>query len=70
MSDSKQKEENISVIIRIKGKTPEDSNQQYSQIKVSKSNTLSIISKKKDFYYDYIGDENSTQNDIFNCFFW
>ena len=34
-------------------------------MKVTKSNTISLISKKKDFYYDYIGDENSTQKDIF-----
>ena len=65
MNDSKQKDENISVIIRIKAKTSDDINQKYSQIKVSKSNSISIFSKKKDFYYDYVGDENSTQNDIF-----
>ena len=62
---SQQKEENISVIIRIKAKTSDDINQKYSSIKVSNSNSISIISKKKDFFYDYIGDENSTQNDIF-----
>ena len=65
MSESKNKEENITVIIRIKAKTQDDINQKYSSIKVSKSNSISIISKKKDFFYDYIGDENSTQNDIF-----
>ena len=64
-NESQPKEENISVIIRIKAKTSEDVNQKYSSIKVSNSNSISIISKKKDFFYDYIGDENSTQNDIF-----
>ena len=65
MSNSQQKEENISVIIRIKPKTSDDINQKYSSIKVSKSNSISIISKNKDYYYDYIGDEKATQNDIF-----
>ena len=65
MSESKEREENISVIIRIKAKTPDEFDTKYTSMKISKSNTISLISKKKDFYYDYIGDENSTQKDIF-----
>ena len=65
MSESKEREENISVIIRIKAKTPDEFDTKYTSMRISKSNTISLISKKKDFYYDYIGDENSTQKDIF-----
>ena len=65
MSESKEREENISVIIRIKAKTPDEFDTKYTSMKIYKSNTISLISKKKDFYYDYIGDENSTQKDIF-----
>ena len=64
-SDSQQEGKNISVIIRIKAKTSEDKNKKYFQIKVSNSNSISIISKKKDFFYDYIADENSSQTEIF-----
>ena len=64
-SDSQQEGKNISVIIRIKAKTSEDKNKKYFQIKVSNSNSISIISKKKDFFYDYIADENSSQAEIF-----
>ena len=65
MSESKEEEKNINVIIRIKAKTQDDINKNYSSMRVSKSKSISILSKKKDFFYDYIGDENSTQNDIF-----
>ena len=65
MSESKEREENISVIIRIKAKIPDEFDTKYTPIRVTKSNSISIISKKKDFYYDYIGDEKSTQKDIF-----
>ena len=65
MSESKEREENISVIIRIKAKIPDEFDTKYTSMKVTKSNTISLISKKKDFYYDYIGDEKSTQKDIF-----
>ena len=64
-SDSQQEGKNISVIIRIKAKTSEDKNKKYFQIRVSNSNSISIISKKKDFFYDYIADENSSQAEIF-----
>ena len=63
MSVSKGKEEeNISVIIRIK---PEDNSQKYAPINVSNSNSISIINERKEYFFDYIGEENSTQNDIF-----
>ena len=65
MSESEEKEQNIRVIIRIKARTPDEINKVYSSMKVYESNTISIISKKKKYFYDYIGDENSTQNDIF-----
>ena len=65
MSESKEREENISVIIRIKAKIPDEFDTKYTSMKVTKSNTISLISKKKDYYYDYIGDEKSTQKDIF-----
>ena len=65
MSESKEREENISVIIRIKAKIPDEFDTKYTTMRVTKSNSISIISKKKDFYYDYIGDEKSTQKDIF-----
>ena len=65
MSESKEREENISVIIRIKAKIPDEFDTKYTSMKVTKSNKISLISKKKDFYYDYIGDEKSTQKDIF-----
>ena len=64
-SQSQQEGKNIRVIIRIKAKTSEDKNKKYFPIKVSNSNSISIISKKKDFFYDYIADENSSQEDIF-----
>ena len=63
MSRSKEKEDNnISVIIRIK---PEDYSQKYAPIDVSNSNSISILSENKEYFFDYIGEENSTQNDIF-----
>ena len=71
MIDSKQKNENISVIVRIKPKTAEDKDKNISSIKVSNSNSKSILTIKntrgqnKHFSYDYICDEDSTQNDIF-----
>ncbi len=65
MSESEEKEQNIRVIIRIKARTPDEINKVYSSMKVYESNTISIISKKKKYFYDYIGDENATQNDIF-----
>ena len=65
MSDNSNSGQNISVIIRIKGKTSEDLKNKSSSIKVINNNTISIDLKKKEFFYDYVGDENSTQNDIF-----
>ena len=65
MSESEEKEQNIRVIIRIKARTPDEINKVYSSMKVYESNMISIISKKKKYFYDYIGDENATQNDIF-----
>ena len=68
---SKQKKENISVIVRIKPKTAEDKDKNISSIEISNSNSKSILTikntrgQKKHFSYDYICDEDSTQNDIF-----
>ena len=63
MSRSKEKEDNnISVIIRIK---PEDYSQKYAPIDVSNSNSISILSENKEYFFDYIGEEKSTQNEIF-----
>ena len=61
-SQEKEEEDNISVIIRIK---PEDNSQKYAPINVSNSNSISILSENKEYFFDYIGEENSTQNDIF-----
>ena len=61
-SQEKEEEDNISVIIRIK---PEDNSQKYAPINVSNSNSISIINERKEYFFDYIGEENSTQNDIF-----
>ena len=68
MNNTHQKEENIRVIVRIKAKTSEDITPDYSKITTKNTNTISIISeneKIKEFYYDYIAEENSTQNEIF-----
>ena len=62
INSQRKEEENISVIIRIK---PDDTQQRHASIQVSNSNSISLISEKKEYFYDYIGDENSTQNDIF-----
>ena len=62
ISSQRKDEENISVIIRIK---PDDTQQRHASIQVSNSNSISLLSEKKEYFYDYIGDENSTQNDIF-----
>ena len=48
MSESKEREENISVIIRIKAKIPDEFDTKYTSMKVTKSNTISLISKKDD----------------------
>ena len=47
MSDNSNSGQNISVIIRIKGKTSEDLKYKSSSIKVINNNTLSIDLKKK-----------------------
>ena len=65
MNQSQQKGKNISVYLRIKPKMPDESNKKYTSMEISNSNTISIPSKKKEFTYDYIEDENSTQKDIF-----
>ena len=62
MIDSKGKEDNISVIIRIK---PEDNGQMIADINVSNYNSISIVSERKDYFYDYIADYESKQKDIF-----
>ena len=68
MCDNSRGDESIRVIIRIKGKTSDDSKEKSSFLKVSSNNSILIESKNKEFFYDYIGNENSTQNDIFeNC---
>jgi len=63
--NSQDCEESISVIIRIKGRTSDNIKEKSSFIKILPNNSISIDSKNKEFFYDYIGDENSTQNDIF-----
>ena len=50
MSESEEKEQNIRVIIRIKARTPDEINKVYSSMKVYDSNTISIISKKKNIF--------------------
>ena len=65
MNANSDNDQSISVIIRIKGKTPEELNEDSSLIKVKNNNKILIESKKKEFFYDYVGDKDSTQNDIF-----
>ena len=63
--NSQDCEESISVIIRVKGRTSDNLKEKSSLIRILPNNSISIDSKNKEFFYDYIGDENSTQNDIF-----
>ena len=67
MNNNSDSDQNIKVIIRIKGKTPEDEGQKSTLIKVKNGKSISIStnSTKKDFDYDYVGNQNSTQNNIF-----
>ena len=58
MSESKEREENISVIIRIKAKMPDEFDTKYTSMKVTKSNTISLISKKKIFIMIILGMKN------------
>ena len=65
MNQTQQQEQNISVFLRIKPKLSDDIDNAYTPMEISNSNTISIPSKNKEFIYDYIEDENSTQKDIF-----
>ena len=65
MADNSKSDQNIRVIIRVKGNTLEDSREKSSYIKVINNNSIIIESKNKSYYFDYVGDENTTQNDIF-----
>lgn len=65
MCENSQTDESISVIIRIKGRTSDDLKEKSSSIKITNNNSILIDSKKKEFFYDYIGNEYTTQNDIF-----
>ena len=65
MNQTQQQDHNISVFLRIKPKLSDDIDNEYTPMEISNSNTISIPSKKKEFTYDYIEDENSTQKDIF-----
>ena len=47
MYDNSNNDQNISVIIRIKGKTSEDLKYKLSSIKVINNNSISIDAKKK-----------------------
>ena len=64
MSEFEEGGENISVIVRIK---PEEINKELSSIKIKDSSieikTPSKIEKK--YLFDYIGEKNSTQEEIF-----
>ena len=64
--NNKKSEQNISVIIRVKGNISEDSKEKSSQLKIINNNSILIESKKKEFFYDFVGDEHTTQNDIFD----
>ena len=57
--------ETMNVVVRIKPKTAENSNQEYSSMIISENKYL--IFNNKQFCFDYILDENSTQYDIFKC---
>ena len=65
MGDNPKSDQNISVIIRVKGNTTEDMKEKSSLIKVINNNSILIDSKKKEFFYDFVGDEYTTQKDIF-----
>ena len=74
MSKTEPKEENINLILRIKAKTEKEINSKNSKFfspKITNSKSISITSEKgqtKEFVYDYIADEKSTQKEIFeNC---
>lgn len=57
--------ETMNVVVRIKPKTAENSNQEYSSMIISENKILKFNNKQ--FCFDYILDENSTQYDIFKC---
>ena len=65
MKDNSKIDQNINVIIRIKGNTSEESKEKSSLIKVINNNSIKIDSKNKEFIYDFVGNEYTTQNDIF-----
>ena len=65
MNDNSKSDQNISVIIRVKGNTKEDLKEKSTLIKVVNNNSIKIDSKNKEFFYDFVGDEYTTQNDIF-----
>ena len=65
MNDYSKSDQNISVIIRVKGNTLEDLKEKSSLIKVINKNSIKIDSKNKEFFYDFVGNEYTTQNDIF-----
>ena len=64
MSEFETEGENISVIVRIK---PEEINKELSSIKIKDSSIeIKVPSKKeKKYFFDYIGKNNSTQEEIF-----
>ena len=70
MTEDNEKEENINVVLRIKAKTVDETNSNFFQKNISNSKKISIFEKgqTKEYAYDYIADEKSTQNEIFeNC---
>ena len=65
MNEPQTKGENITVVLRIK---PEKNICELNPIKITDSTTIMIPSKKKNYKFNYIGGENSTQDEIFeNC---
>ena len=68
MNNHSTDDNKIKVIVRIKGKTDEDTEEQSKKIKLIDNKTIFLESKEKRFVFDYIGTETCTQNDIFeNC---
>ena len=65
MCHNSQGDESIRVIVRIKGRTSDDLKEKSTFFKVTDNNSILIESKKKVFSFDYVGNEYSTQNDIF-----
>ena len=63
MNSNSQKEQNISVIIRIKGKESDRLDENSSLIKVEDNNKILI--EPDTFSFDYVGKEDSKQKDIF-----